>query len=34
MAGGGVIFYDDTLRDPLPASSRIVGIKIGTCGDF
>jgi hypothetical protein len=30
----GLIFYDDAMRDPIPASSRIIEIKIGTCGDF
>jgi|GEM_PF-3450899 len=31
---GGLVFYDDAARDPPPASSRIVEIKSGTCGDF
>lgn len=30
----GLVFYDDAQRDPPPASSRIVEIKYGTCGDF
>ncbi len=30
----GLVFYDDAQRDPEPASSRIVEIKTGTCGDF
>jgi predicted nucleic acid-binding Zn ribbon protein len=30
----GLVFYDDALRDPSPASSRIIEIKFGTCGDF
>lgn len=34
MVRGGLIFYDDAERDPPPVSSRIVEIKIGTCGDF
>lgn len=32
--GVGLVFYDDALHDPEPPSSRIVEIKIGTCGDF
>lgn len=30
----GLIFYDDAMRDPIPPSSRIIEIKIGTCGDY
>jgi hypothetical protein len=30
----GLVFVDSALRDPVPASSRIREIKIGTCGDF
>lgn len=30
----GLIFYDDAMRDPVPPSSRIIEIKIGTCGDY
>src|ERR1700688_1503036 len=30
----GLVFYDDAMHDPEPPSSRIVEIKIGTCGDF
>ena len=30
----GLIFYDNAQHDPEPASSRIVEIKYGTCGDF
>jgi hypothetical protein len=30
----GLIFVDDARRDPTPATSRIVEIKVGTCGDF
>jgi hypothetical protein len=33
-ARNGLIFYDDAMHDPEPPSSRIVEIKIGTCGDF
>jgi hypothetical protein len=33
-APNGLVFYDDAMRDPEPPSSRIVEIKIGTCGDF
>jgi hypothetical protein len=33
-ARNGLVFYDDAGRDPEPPSSRIVEIKIGTCGDF
>lgn len=29
-----LVFEDDALRDPVPPSSRIIEIKIGTCGDF
>jgi hypothetical protein len=30
----GLIFYDNAQHDPEPASSRIVEIKFGTCGDY
>jgi len=30
----GLIFYDDAAHDPEPATSRIIEIKTGTCGDF
>jgi hypothetical protein len=30
----GLVFYDNAKHDPVPSSSRIVEIKIGTCGDF
>jgi hypothetical protein len=30
----GVVFVDSAKHDPIPPSSRIVEIKIGTCGDF
>jgi hypothetical protein len=30
----GLLFVDDAKRDPVPPASRIVEIKIGTCGDF
>jgi hypothetical protein len=30
----GLVFTDDAEHDPEPPSSRIVEIKIGTCGDF
>jgi len=33
-AANGLVFYDDAMHDPEPPSSRIVEIKIGTCGDF
>jgi len=33
-APNGLVFYDDAQHDPEPPSSRIVEIKIGTCGDF
>jgi outer membrane lipoprotein-sorting protein len=33
-AGNGLVFMDNAARDPEPASSRIIEIKIGTCGDF
>lgn len=34
MVRGGLIFYDDSKTQPAAASSRIIEIKIGTCGDF
>lgn len=30
----GLVFYDNARHDPPPASSRIIEIKFGTCGDF
>jgi hypothetical protein len=30
----GLVFSDDAEHDPEPPTSRIVEIKIGTCGDF
>lgn len=33
-AGNGLVFVDNSERDPAPASSRIIEIKVGTCGDF
>jgi hypothetical protein len=33
-SANGLLFVDDAKRDPEPASSRIVEIKIGTCGAF
>jgi len=30
----GLVFYDNAKHDPESPSSRIVEIKIGTCGDF
>ena len=30
----GLIFVDDAKRDPVPPTSRIIEIKIGTCGAF
>ncbi|HVC86169.1 MAG TPA: hypothetical protein VNC40_01940 [Gaiellaceae bacterium] len=33
-APNGLVFYDNAMHDPEPPSSRIVEIKIGTCGDF
>jgi hypothetical protein len=33
-SSNGLIFVDDALRDPVPPSSRIIEIKIGTCGAF
>ena len=33
-APNGLVFYDDAMRDPIPPSSLIIEIKIGTCGDF
>jgi hypothetical protein len=33
-ANNGLIFYDNAEREPPPASSRIIEIKIGTCGDY
>lgn len=34
MGKGGLIFYDNAEHDPPPATSRIIEIKIHTCGDF
>ena len=34
QARNGLIFYDNAERQPPPASSRIIEIKIGTCGDY
>jgi hypothetical protein len=34
MVGRGLIFYDDSKTEPPARSSRIIEIKIGTCGDF
>jgi hypothetical protein len=33
-AANGIIFVVDALRDPEPPSSKVVEIKLGTCGDF
>jgi hypothetical protein len=33
-SSGGLIFVDDAKRDRVPPTSRIVEIKIGTCGAF
>jgi hypothetical protein len=33
-AANGLLFVDNAKRDPAPPSSRIVEIKIGTCGAF
>jgi len=33
-SSNGLVFVDGAKRDPVPPSSRIVEIKIGTCGDF
>lgn len=34
QAPDGLVFYDNARRQPPPASSQIVEIKFGTCGDF
>jgi hypothetical protein len=34
MVRGGLVFFDDSKTQPPTASSRIIEIKIGTCGDF
>jgi hypothetical protein len=34
MVRRGLIFCDDSKTEPPAASSRIIEIKIGTCGDF
>lgn len=34
QAPNGLIFYDNATRDPPPPSSKIIEVKIGTCGDF
>jgi hypothetical protein len=33
-AANGLVFLDNAKQDPAPLSSRIVEIKIGTCGAF
>jgi hypothetical protein len=33
-SANGLVFVDRALHDPAPASSPIIEIKIGTCGDF
>ena len=33
-APSGLVFVDDARRDPERPGSRIVEIKVGTCGDF
>ncbi|MCU1492480.1 MAG: hypothetical protein JWO62_244 [Acidimicrobiaceae bacterium] len=33
-ARDGLIFYDDAQTFPDPSSSRIIEMKIGTCGDY
>jgi hypothetical protein len=33
-AANGITFVVDALRDPEPTSSKVVEIKLGTCGDF
>jgi hypothetical protein len=33
-AANGIIFVVDASREPEPASSKVVEIKLGTCGDF
>jgi hypothetical protein len=33
-AANGLIFVDNANRDPVPPSSRIIEIKINTCGAF
>jgi hypothetical protein len=34
QAPNGLFFMDNALRDPVPPTSKIVEIKICTCGDF
>ena len=33
-ASNGLVFVDSANRDPVPPTSRVREIKIGTCGDF
>jgi hypothetical protein len=33
-AGNSLVFVDDAKHDPVPLSSHIIEIKVGTCGDF
>lgn len=33
-AANGIIFVVDAPREPEPPSSKVVEIKLGTCGDF
>jgi hypothetical protein len=34
QAANGLTFIDNAKHDPEPPSSRIIEIKVGTCGDF
>lgn len=34
VASSGLRFLDDAMRSPAPLSSRVIEIKIGTCGDY
>lgn len=34
QTSNGLVFYDNAEHDPPPATSQIIEIKYGTCGDF
>jgi hypothetical protein len=34
QAANRLVFVDDARHDPIPPTSRIIEIKIGTCGDY
>jgi hypothetical protein len=34
LASNGLRFFDPAMRSPAPLASRVIEIKIGTCGDY